>query len=71
MEINELLTEFDKRIDEEMGNQTNHLGKGRAINHEDYCGIVGLIRGFRESKEILHDIIDEWIRSLGEEDDDD
>jgi len=71
MEVSDLIEAFDRRLDEEITVQEQHLIKGGPDTYDDYTGCVGLTGGMKRAKAVLHDIVNEWIRKEmgGDEDD--
>ena len=56
--INEKVKEFLSELDDHIQVQEEWICTGQAETYDQYCGVVGLIRGLKESKQILKDVLD-------------
>tara|TARA_R110002020_G_scaffold37165_5_gene112274 strand:+ start:1344 stop:1550 length:207 start_codon:yes stop_codon:yes gene_type:complete len=68
MTTEDLIRLFNKETDVLIEANIEALSNGSASEYAAYTGLVGRIRGLRESKRILGEIIDDWLKEERQED---
>lgn len=68
METEGIIKNFNREIDAIIESNSEALVGGCAADYAAYTGLVGRIRGLTESKLILKDLIDNWLKEEEGED---